>query len=386
MSRRIAVFTGTRADYGLLRGLIRELADAPDVELQLIVSGSHLSDAHGRTVKEIERDGVPIAASVPIWRDDDSAPAATRDVGDAVGRYGATLDTLNPDALVVLGDRLEALAVALAATILGIPVAHVHGGEVTEGAMDESLRHAITKLSYLHFTSTASHRDRVVQLGEEPDRVFFVGAPIVDAVASLDLLSRDELRDRFGIRLARPTILVTFHPASADVLPPLELLEELLGALEAVTTHDVIVTGSNTDIGSNAVRERIARFVAEHPHRVDFVESFGQLGYLSAMSASAVVVGNSSSTVLEAPVIGVPSVLVGDRQRGRPLAASVATPAPDREAIATAIREARPVDGGATELFGTPGFAKRTAEILRTHDLPRYPRKPFHDVPLRSSD
>lgn len=382
MSRRIAVFTGTRADYGLLRGLIRALDEAPDVELQLMVSGSHLSEAHGATVGEIAGDGFDIASRVPIWSGRDSAVEAARDVGAGLTRYAEELARLAPDVLVILGDRLEALAAAFSATILGVPVAHIHGGEITEGAMDDALRHAITKLSYLHFASTPAHRDRVIQLGEEPDRVFFVGAPIVDALASLRLLDRAEVRDRFGVRLSRPTLLVTYHPAVLDVLPPLELLEELLAAVDAVDEFDVVVTGSNTDIGSTLVRERIAQFVADHGDRVDFVESFGQLGYLSAMALSDVVVGNSSSTVLEAPVVGVPSVLVGDRQRGRPLADSVATPAPERAAIAAAIRAARrPAPEQIAAVFGTPGFAERTSEILRTHALPHNPRKRFHDLP-----
>lgn len=381
MTRTIAVFTGTRADYGLLRRLALAIDASTDAELALVISGSHLSPEHGTTSGEIADDGLPVAAAIPIWSSDDTPAGAARDIGTAIPQYLDTLTRLDPDILVVLGDRLEAFAVATASTIAGVPIAHVHGGEITEGAMDDVLRHAITKLAFLHFTSTAEHRSRVIRLGEHPDRVHFLGAPIVDAVATLPLLSSVEVMERFGVRLDRPTALATFHPAAMDVLPPLEILEELLAALIAVDGMGVIVTGSNTDIGSTAVRSRIAAWVSENPDRVDYVESFGQLGYLSAMSHASVVVGNSSSVVLEAPVLGKRSVLVGDRQQGRPLASSVGVPKVQRDAIATALREALAGGGAAAgaELFGNPGFSERALEVLLEAELTRPPRKAFYD-------
>lgn len=386
--RRIAVVTGTRADYGLLRGLLRAIEDDPQLDLRLIVTGTHLSDAFGRTVSEIERDGFAIAASVPIWSGADTSLAAAADIGRALPGYAQALSEIAPDVVVVLGDRLEAFAVATAATILSVPLAHIHGGEVTEGAMDDALRHAITKMSYLHFTSTADHRRRVIQLGEDPQRVFFHGAPIVDILDTLDEMPRQEVEERFGIRLPEPTALVTFHPAIMDVAPAEQLVEELLGGLLAVDDLHVVITGSNSDIGTEAVRERIARFVSEHPDRVDYVESFGQRAYLSAMRAASVVAGNSSSTVLEAPVLGVPSVLVGDRQKGRPLAASVEVPEPTADAIAAAIR--RRIAAGAIVAadspFGTPGFAVRVAATLRDAEIPRPPKKTFHDLEQGDDD
>lgn len=382
MTRTIAVFTGTRADYGLLRGLALAIQQSPDARLALIVSGSHLSRAHGATSTEIAADGLVPAAAIPVWGDDDSPLGAAADVGAVIPAYARVIAELAPDVLVVLGDRLEAFAVATAATIVGIPIAHIHGGELTEGAMDDVLRHAITKLAFLHFTSTEEHRRRVVQLGEEPDRVHFLGAPIVDALARLPLLTASDVQERFGVRLDRPTVLVTFHPATLDVAPATELLDELLGALDDVDDLGVVITGSNTDIGSAAVRDRIAEWVAHRPERVDYVESFGQLGYLSAMSYARVVAGNSSSTVLEAPVLGIPSVLVGDRQKGRPLAPSVRVPAPHRAVIADSLRAAardRGTPGGG--IFGEPGFAARALDVLLTAELPHPPRKRFHDIP-----
>lgn len=380
--RKIAVLTGTRADYGLLRGLLREIADDPGLDLQIIATGTHLSDTFGRTASEIEKDGFRVAASVPIWTDDDTRLGVAADVGKAIPLYAQALSDLDPDILVVLGDRLEAFAAATAATVLSVPVAHIHGGELTEGAMDDALRHAITKMSFLHFTSTEEHRRRVIQLGEEPERVYFHGAPIVDALDELELLPAEQVEQRFGIRLGTPTALVTFHPAVMDVASPETLVRELLDALLDVEDLHVVITGSNSDIGTADVRQRIADFVASYPERVDFVESFGQLGYLSAMAAAAVVAGNSSSTVLEAPVLGIPSVLIGDRQKGRPLARSVQTPAANRQAIGAALREAIAGTGAAADaaIFGGPGFATRTTATLRDASIPRPPRKKFHDI------
>lgn len=385
MARRICVFTGTRADYGLLRSFVLAVEASDAAELLLVVSGSHLSAEHGLTSAEIQADGVPIAAEVPIWSGDDSARQAGIDVGGAVARYSETLERLHPDVVVVLGDRLEAMAMALAATVLSVPVAHIHGGEVTEGAMDDALRHAITKLSYLHFTSTDEHRDRVVQLGEDPRRVHSLGSPSVDALASLELLTVDQVRDRFGVALVSPTALVTFHPAAMDAREPVDLVRDMLSALESIEGLHVIITGTNSDIGSAAVRDEIARYAASRPQLVDYVESFGNLGYLSAMAHSSVVVGNSSSVVLEAPLLGVPSVLVGDRQKGRPVSPSVLVPDPTVEGIANAISTALGpefrdrVDRGITP-FGQPGFAARALDIVVSADLPRPPRKRFFDT------
>ncbi len=385
--RTIAILTGTRADYGLLRPLIEAVRDDPRLQLALVVSGSHLMADLGQTVAEIEAQGIEIAARVPIWSGDDSAVAAANDTGRAVGAYAETLHDLAPDVVVVLGDRLEALAMALAATVVGVPVAHVHGGELTEGAMDDALRHSISKLSFLHFTTTDEHRARVVQLGEQPERVYNLGAPVLDAISTLELLDAPALAERFGVTLADRTVLMTYHPAAFDVLPSGELLRELLAALELLPDARIIITGTNNDIGSDEVRAQLGAFVAAHHDRVDHVESFGQLGYLSVMSLVGVVTGNSSSTVLEAPLLGIPSVLVGDRQAGRPLSAGVIVPAPTRGDILEALERAltpefRASSAAAGSVFGTPGFAARAVEILATTDIPRPTRKRFADLPV----
>jgi UDP-hydrolysing UDP-N-acetyl-D-glucosamine 2-epimerase len=383
--RKIAVMTGTRADFGLLRNLLAELDARQDTQLQLIVTGSHLSKAHGMTVAEVTSAGFTPAAEVPIWGESDSSLEAAIDTGEAVAKFARALNELKPDVVVVLGDRLEAFAMATAATILLIPVAHIHGGELTEGAMDDALRHSITKLSYLHFTTTEGHRHRVERLGEAPDRVFNFGAPVLDALESLDLLSRAEVAERFGIRFAEKNLMMTFHPAAFDEAPAQVLIDEVLAAMGDFADQEgaqLIITGTNNDIGSAEVRAAIAAFAAERPNQVDYVESFGQLGYLSAMKQMNVVTGNSSSTVLEAPVLGVPAVLVGNRQEGRPMSASVIKPIAKRAEILSALKHAvspeflKAIEGVGTP-FGLPGFAKKAAEVLATYEIPKPPKKKF---------
>ena len=369
MSRKVAVMTGTRADFGLLRPLLVELDSRGDVTLQLIATGTHLSDAHGRTVGEITAAGFSVAVEVSIWSEDDSSLGASIDTGNAVAEFSKNLASLQPDVVVVLGDRLEAFAMATAAVVLQIPVAHIHGGELTLGAMDDSLRHAITKLSYLHFATTDEHAARIIRMGEEPSRVYNFGAPVLDTLSGMHFTTKEELEAKFGVVFGARTALMTFHPAAFDEAPALEMFEELLAAIEAMHECHFIFTGTNNDIGSDQVRERMAAFVAANPDRVSFVESFGQQGYLSAMHQVDLVVGNSSSTVLEAPLLGTPSVLVGNRQEGRPLAASVLKAHADRSELLQSMRKAigaefaAEFEGQGTP-FGQPGFAAKAAEVL----------------------
>jgi UDP-hydrolysing UDP-N-acetyl-D-glucosamine 2-epimerase len=388
--RRVAIFTGTRADFGLLTPLAKVVDADPRTQLLLIASGTHISEEHGATIEEIRSEGLPIAAEVAIWGADDSALSAAQDVGSAIGEYARVLTNLRPDIVVVLGDRLEALAMATAAVILGVPVAHIHGGEVTEGAMDDSIRHAITKLAHLHFVTTDAHRDRVLQLGEQPNTVFNFGAPALDAVVNLQLLDRGEIERRFGVTFGTSTVLLTFHPAAFDRVPSLELLSRLLSAIAKLPDTRLIVTGTNSDIGSGEIRAEIGRYVERHAEQTDYVESFGQLGYLSTMRQVQAVVGNSSSLVLEAPLLGIPAVLVGDRQLGRPVSPGVLTPEPTAvsilEALTTALSpEFRAMTATVPSAFGTPGFALRALEILATFPLTALQRKQFFDlrVPMK---
>ncbi|MFM2321509.1 MAG: hypothetical protein RL612_656 [Actinomycetota bacterium] len=380
MQRKVAVMTGTRADFGLLRPLMTELAQRPDADLLLIATGTHLSAAHGSTLSEIEAAGFTVSASVPIWGDDDSSLAAAVDTGAAVAEFAKTLSALAPDVVVVLGDRLEAFAMASAALILQIPVAHIHGGELTLGAMDDSLRHAITKLSYLHFTTTEEHRLRVVGLGEEPSRVFNFGAPVLDVLSTMQFMSRVELEAKFGVKFGARNALMTFHPAAFDEAPAAEMFAEILAAIDAVPDIHFIFTGTNNDIGSDEVRAMMKSFVSMRGDRISYVESFGQLGYLSAMREVDLVLGNSSSTVLEAPILGTCSVLVGNRQEGRPLGDSVFKVSADRAEILNAIKAAV-VCGQepASHPFGRAGFAEKAAEVLATHKFGVPLKKAFYE-------
>lgn len=389
--RKIAIMTGTRADYGLLRPLIAATEASREAELQLIVTGTHLSAQHGKTIDEIVRDGFTPAAEVDIWGEEltqaltgepgSQALTAAVETGEAIAKFSLMLDHLEPDVVVVLGDRLEAFAMAAAATVLLIPVAHIHGGELTMGAMDDSLRHAITKLSYLHFATTDEHRERVIQLGEAPDRVFNFGAPVLDSIATLSFMTREALEDKFGIKFGAHNILMTFHPAAFDVASAQVMIDELLAAMEATDAH-LIITGTNNDIGSAEVRKAIDEFVRVNGDRVSYVESFGQLGYLSVIQQVDVVTGNSSSTVLEAPIFKVPTVLVGNRQEGRPMGASTINVGADRNQILAALQRALSPEfkaiAAATESpFGTPGFAARALAELVSHKIATPPKKKF---------
>jgi UDP-hydrolysing UDP-N-acetyl-D-glucosamine 2-epimerase len=380
LQRKIAVMTGTRADFGLLRPLMTEIARRPDADLLIIATGTHLSEAHGSTVTEITAAGFDISAEVSIWSADDSSLAAAVDTGAAVSSFAKTLASLNPDVVVVLGDRLEAFAMASAALVMQIPVAHIHGGELTLGAMDDSLRHAITKMSYLHFTTTAEHQARVISLGENPSRVYNFGAPVLDVLASMNFMKKVEIEAKFGVKFGTRTGLMTFHPAAFDEAPAAEMFSEILAAIDAVPEINFIFTGTNNDIGSDAVREMMKSFVGMRGDRISYVESFGQLGYLSAMREVDLVLGNSSSTVLEAPILGTPSVLVGNRQEGRPLGESVFKVSADRGEILNAIKAAvvcgqEPV----SHPFGRAGFAEKAAEALATHKFGVPLKKNFYE-------
>jgi len=380
MQRKVAVMTGTRADFGLLRPLLAELSGRADADLLLIATGTHLSAAHGNTLSEITGAGFSVAASVSIWGDDDSALAAGVDTGNAVAEFARCLNSLSPDVVVVLGDRLEAFAMASAALILQIPVAHIHGGELTLGAMDDSLRHAITKLSYLHFATTDSHRARVIALGEDPSRVFNFGAPVLDVLSTMNYMSRVELEAKFGVKFGAQTGLMTFHPAAFDEAPAGEMFAEILAAIDAVPQVNFIFTGTNNDIGSDEVRAMMKSFVGMRPDRISYVESFGQLGYLSAMREVDLVLGNSSSTVLEAPILGTPSVLVGNRQEGRPIGDSVLAVSADRAEILGAIKAALVMESGVgAHPFGRAGFAEKAAEVLATYEFGVPLKKAFYE-------
>lgn len=383
--RRICFVTATRAEYGLLYWLLRELQQAPDVELQLVVTGAHLSPRFGMTVAAIEADGFAIDARLPIPLDDDSPSGIARAMAAATVGFADSFARLAPDLLVLLGDRYEMLAAAQAAMIARLPIAHIHGGEATEGLIDEAIRHAITKMAHLHFVAAEAFRRRVIQLGEAPQRVWVVGATGLDNIERLEPLDREALEADLGIRLERPCYLVTYHPVTLRGEDPGLAMRTLLEALDDERPR-LVLTGINADTGGQSMRREAERFSAARPGRVLLAETLGARRYLSLMRLSDVVVGNSSSGLLEAPAIGTPTVDIGERQQGRPRAPSVIHCAAESEAIRGALRIALSADHKAVAArretpYGTPGAARRISRTVREHPLDSLLIKRFHDLP-----
>jgi len=383
--KKICVVTGTRADYGLLFWLMRGVEGSPGFELQVLVTGMHLSPEFGSTWEIIRDDGFPISGKIPISLAGDRSVDIARATGEATMGFANSLEELSPDLVVVLGDRYEALAAATAASIHCIPIAHFHGGETTEGAFDEAFRHAITKMSYLHFTSAEEHRRRVIQLGEQPDRVFNVGAMGLDNIAKCDLLGRDEFEKSVGFSFKEQNALVTFHPVTLEKDSGGQFAE-LLGALESQPELGVIFTKPNSDTGNQSISAQIDEFVAAHSDRAVAHASLGQLRYLSALKHVDIVVGNSSSGLIEVPFFGIGTVNIGDRQKGRLAGSSVLHCECCRADILGKIEEALRSDFQNIESpYGTPGAAERSMAILEAQPLDRTVRKSFFDLPDEGS-
>ncbi|MGY3926374.1 UDP-N-acetylglucosamine 2-epimerase [Aeromonas simiae] len=323
MAKTIAVFTGTRAEYGLLYWLMKDIEADPDLTLKLIVSGTHLSPEFGLTYQQIEQDGFKIDERVEMLLSSDSSVGVVKSMGVALLGLADALSRLQPDVLVILGDRFEALAAAQAAMLLRVPVAHLHGGEITEGAYDDAIRHAITKLSYLHFTAAEPYRQRVIQLGEAPERVFNVGAVGLDHIVKTPLYSMSELQASLGFELSSPFFVVTYHPVTLADEPAEESFMALLAALDRFPEHQVILTYPNADDGGRAIIPLLEQYAAAYPKRVLAIPSLGYKRYLSAVKHSAAVIGNSSSGIIEVPSLGVPTINIGQRQQGRLAAQSV---------------------------------------------------------------
>lgn len=367
--RRIGVVTTSRADYGIYRPVLDRIRDDPEVELHLLVSGSHLVPHLGDTVREIERDGFEPAARIEVLVEGDSPQATAKSIGLGVIGFAQTLAACRPDLLVVLGDRFEMAAAALAALPLRVPVAHLHGGEVTLGVTDESLRHAMTKLSHLHFVAAPEYGARVVQMGEEPWRVTVCGAPSLDVLRHFVAPSRPELEAQLGCSLPERFMLVTYHPATLELADPALQARELVTAVEAADLAPVF-TGTNADPGGFAVREVLTRFVLDHPE-ARYVESAGALGYAGLMSHAALMLGNSSSGIIEAATFGLPVVNVGTRQAGRVRSDNVIDVPCERDAIVAAVARAespghRAVAASATNLYDRGGAAARIVDRLRS--------------------
>lgn len=338
--RKIAVFTGTRAEYGLLYWLLKDIDAEDSLELQLIVSGMHLSTEFNQTVRFIEQDGFAIAEKVEMLLSSDSAVGIAKSMGLGTIGYADALTRLQPDVLVVLGDRFEALAIAQTALVMKIPMLHIHGGEKTEGAYDDAIRHAITKFSYFHATSTDVHRNRVIQLGEEPQRVWNVGAIGLDHIARSEMMSRDALAKSLKFDLGDKFFLVTYHPVTLAEESPKEAFSALLDALDSFPNHKVILTYPNADDGGRQIMDMLKEYGAENRARVLTIASLGQQRYLSAVKHCRAVIGNSSSGIIEVPSFHRPTVNIGVRQKGREAAQSVIHCEPNTQSIREGIDKA----------------------------------------------
>jgi GDP/UDP-N,N'-diacetylbacillosamine 2-epimerase (hydrolysing) len=337
--RKICVYTSSRAEYGLLRGVLQKIKSEPTLQLQILASGMHLSPEFGMTIQEIRADGFEPDESVEILLSSDTPTAICKSMGLAMIGYGEALQRLKPDMMLLLGDRFETFCMAAAAQVCRVPIAHIHGGEATEGAIDEAFRHSITKMSHLHFASCEAYRQRIIQLGEDPDRVFNVGALGVENILSMALMERNDLAESIGFNLEKPFFLVTFHPVTMEKDTSKGQFQALLSALDAYPKYNVIFTKANADTDGRVINQMIDEYAEKRPERCLAVTSLGVLRYLSAMKYAAALIGNSSSGIVEAPSFKIPSVNIGDRQRGRVRAESVVECEPSAASIEAAIRK-----------------------------------------------
>ena len=388
--RDVCVFTSSRADFGLLRPVLELIRGSAELRLRLIASGTHLSSDFGYTKSEICDAGFNIDEEVDIVVPSDTPEATCASMGLALTGIGKALTRLAPDVLLLLGDRYETLCAAAAAQVCRIPVAHIHGGETSQGAFDEAFRHAVSKMSHFHFASCDLHRNRIIQLGEQPDRVFDVGALGVQNARRTELMCRSELVDIVG-SVDHPFFLVTFHPATLEPESAVVQVDSLLEALDAFPGHDVLLTRANADTEGREINQRLHAYASLRSDRVVLASSLGVRTYQSAMSHASAVVGNSSSGLLEAPILGVPTVNIGDRQKGRVRTASVIDCAPHTEDIIAALRTACSIDFKAslenmTHPCDRPDTDARIVQYLSGESLDGVLMKSFYDLAHGAKD
>lgn len=385
MNRKICVITGTRAEYGLLRWVMEGICKKSGLELQIIATGMHLSPEFGLTYREIEKDGFRIDRKVEMLLSSDTPVGIAKSIGLGLIGFGEVFQELRPDLILVLGDRFEIFSAASAAMVARIPIAHLHGGESSEGAFDEAIRHSVTKMSHLHFVATEVYRKRVVQLGENPDSVFNVGAMAMDNFKKLKLLSRKHLEAELNFKLGSRNLLVTFHPVTLERETSGQQFEQLLKALGELQDTHVIFTGPNADTYGRRILELIKGYVSKNKEKSLFVSSLGTLKYLSAMKYMDGVIGNSSSGLIEAPSFPVGTINIGERQRGRVRAKSVIDCEPDIRSLKKAFRIL--FSSGFQEKlvkvdnpYGKGGAAKKIVNLLKSADVKNIVKKKFYDV------
>ena len=385
--RKICVATGGRSDYGLLYWLMKEIQSDSELKLQVVVTGMHLMPEFGNTFRTIEQDGFQISAKIVTDLKGDSAEAITKSIGTAIIGFGKAFNVLKPDVLVVLGDRFEIFSACVAATPLQIPIAHVHGGETSQGAFDESFRHAMTKMTHYHFVATEDARRRVIQLGEQPDRVFRVGAPGLDQLDKLKLMSRETFLQAVGLDSSKPFFLVTFHPVTLEANTAGSQFKELLEALEQFHEIQTIFTTSNSDTSYQSINGLLDQYISQHQRTSKAFQMMGSLKYLSALAYADAVIGNSSSALIEAPTFKVPAINIGDRQKGRIKGANVICCEPRKDRIVQAIQkgidpEFRNSLKDSKNPYGEGGASKRIKDHLKRISLnSEILKKEFYDAP-----
>lgn len=377
MKRKICVVTGTRAEYGLLSNLMKLIQQDTEFELQIIATGMHLSPEFGLTHKQIESDGFQINEKVEMLLSADTSTAVVKSMGLATIGFADAYARLNPDLLIILGDRFEMLAAAQTALIMQIPIAHIHGGECTFGAYDDAIRHSITKMATWHFTSTEGHRNRVIQLGENPEHVFNVGAIGIDHTLQLDLMNRETIYKELAIVDDKPFFLITYHPETNGEFGGIENLLEVLASYQQ--EYHLIFTKSNADNGGREINEQIQQFVAANPKTAQLYDSLGQIRYLSAVKEAALVIGNSSSGLIEVPYLQTPTINCGDRQKGRERPTSVIDCDLSIEGIHDAIDYALTNEIKYEKIFGEGQTANKIYKKLKM--TPNYKiQKEFYDL------
>jgi GDP/UDP-N,N'-diacetylbacillosamine 2-epimerase (hydrolysing) len=387
VARKICVVTGTRAEYGLLRYLMQVLRDAEDLHLKVVATGMHLSPEFGLTYREIEADGFTIDRKVEMLLSSDTAVGIAKATGLGMIGFADAISELSPDLIVVLGDRFEILAAVVAALYAKVPVAHIHGGETTRGAFDEGIRHAITKMSHLHFVAAEEYRKRVIQLGEDPKQVYFVGGLGVDGIKRTPLLDQHELEKQLGFQLGKRNLLITYHPVTLEKATAETQLSALFEALDTLEDDfHFIFTLPNADTEGRRLIEMVQEFVGQKNTRAAAFTSLGQIRYWSVMKLVDAVVGNSSSGLLEAPSLKTATVDIGDRQTGRLACDSVIHCEPTKSSICEALLKAvspdfQTVCADATNPYGNGGATEKIVEVLRTSDLSnKILKKQFHDL------
>lgn len=381
--RKICVVTGSRAEYGILRRLMFAIKNDPDLTLQVIATNQHLSKLQGETYKEIERDG--FAIDYKVYMADDDAPDTANTIAKAISRgvngFADAFEVLRPDLLLILGDRYEMLAVASTALIYKIPIAHLHGGEITEGAFDDAIRHAITKMSHLHFTSTEAYRKRVIQLGEQPDRVFNVGALGVENIMKNQFLSKEEIEKSLDFTLTDKCFLCTYHPVTLSNMSSEVQVMNLLEALDVYQDYHVIFTYSNSDTNSQIIIRRIQEYVDDNLGRCMFIPSLGQRRYFSALKYMTAVIGNSSSGIIEVPSFGIPTLDIGDRQKGRIAADSVIHCGYSTEEIISGLETVVSYGYKTVENpYYKVGTCDAILDVIKTYPLNGLVQKQFYDI------